>query len=388
MKKIIALVLAMCMVFTLCACGGNKAPDPTEAPVEAEDNEPAEAEKTEEEDKAEEEDKTEEEDKAEEEDKSDAASVDFPTKSLSVIVPYAAGGSADLATRKLCALMEKELGQSITVLNQAGSSGAIGLQACLDAEPDGYTMVMSADSLGTLRVMGLSDEIDYTDYAPIAAVINDPKVFVVKGDSPYETLEDLFNAMKENPGKIKMSYTGPGGSGHVQSLILNALGYEMALTAYSGGSEGLLAVLSDSVDFTNAQYSTVIDYLKSGELKCLGVCGTERISAIPDVPTIVEIYPESEQYMKFPFAPFVLQVSKDVDPAVVEVLRDAAKKAMATDDWNSYVEETCQDKLYEKYTTEDDIYEFLAGFESLVSWMLYDAGATQNSPEDFNIPKP
>lgn len=366
MKKFLALVLALCMVFALCACGQESTPA-TETPV-------AESPTTE--------------TPAAESPATETPTIDFPKKALTIIVPYSAGGGCDLATRQLAALMEKELGQSITVVNQGGSSGAIGIQACLDADPDGYTMVMTADSLGTLRVMGLSETISYSEFTPIAAVISDPKVLVVGKDSPYNTLEELFDAMKANPGKLKLSYTGPGGSGHVQALILNALGLDMSLTAYAGGSDSLLAVLSNQVDFTNANYSTVISYLESGDLKCLGVSSSERISAIPDVPTIGEIYPEAEQYTKFPFSPFILQVSKDVDPQIVEILRDAAQKAMATEEWNNYVEQTCQEKLYEKYTTEEDIYGFLQGFESMVSWMLYDAGATQFSPEDFNIPKP
>lgn len=364
MKKFLALFLALCMMFALCACGQKPAAEPAaeEAPA-AEANEAAAP--------------------AEE-----APTVDFPTKPLTVIVPYSAGGSCDIAARRLAALMEKELGQSITVVNQAGSSGAIGIQACLDADPDGYTMIMTADSLGTLRVMGLSDTISYPEFTPVVAVTNDPKVIVVGKDSPYNTLEDLLNDMKANPGKVKLSYTGPGGSGHVQALILNALGYDMALTAYAGGSDSLLAVLSNQVDFTNANYSTVVSYLESGDLKCLTAVAKERIAAIPDVPAIGEIVPEAEQYIKFPFCPYILQVDKDVDPQIVEILRDAAMKAMTHEDWIKFVDETCQEKLYEEYPGEEDVYGFIKGFESLVSWMLYDAGATQFSPEKFDIPKP
>lgn len=368
MRKITALLLALTLLLSMCACGGNtqaSQPAPSSAP-EASSAAPA----------------------APSEAAPQQPTIDFPKKPLTVIVPYSAGGSCDLATRQLAVLMEKELGQSITVVNQGGSSGAIGIQACLDADPDGYTMVMTADSLGTMRVMGLSDSISYDDFSVISAVINDPKVIVVAKDSPYNTLEDLFNDMKARPGKVKLSYTGPGGSGHVQSLILNALGYEMSLTAYAGGSDGILAVLNGSVDFTNANYSTVIDHLASGTLKCLTVCATDRLEAIPDVPAITELYPESEKYLSLPFSPFILQVRNDVDPQIVEVLRDAAAKALASSEWTSYADKTCQEKLYEKYPTQEDVYAFMQNFESLVSWMLYDAGATQFSPENFDIPKP
>lgn len=342
MKKITTLLLTLAMLLPLCACGA----------------------------------------------RDDSPEAAFPQKALTLIVPYSAGGSCDLAARELAVLMEKELGRSIAVVNKGGSSGAIGIQACLDAPADGYTMVMTADSLGTLRVMGLSDSISCDDFTPVCAVISDPKVIVVSKDSPYDTLEDLLRDMQERPGKVKMSYTGPGGSGHVQSLILNALGYEMALTPYPGGSDGLLAVLNGSVDFTNANYSTVVDHLAAGTLKCLTVCASERLSALPDVPAVTELCPEAEAYLRFPFTPFVLQVRGDVDPRIVALLRTAAAKAMAGDEWKNYVEKTCQEKLYEKYTTQEEIRSFLKGYESLVSWMLYDAGATQFSPEKFGIPRP
>ena len=129
----------------------------------------------------------------------------YPGKPISLIVPYSAGGACDLIARKLAALMEPELGVGITVVNQAGASASVGTQAALDAPADGYTMVMTGDSLGTMRVMNLSEDIDYTDFTPIAITTNDPKCFVVGKDSPYDTIEDLLNAMKENPGKIKMS---------------------------------------------------------------------------------------------------------------------------------------------------------------------------------------
>lgn len=370
MKKLTALLLALIMLLSLCACGSTQStPAPAAEAPQSNESAPEQA-------------------PAAEPEAAPQPTVDFPKKPLTIIVPYSAGGSCDLTTRQLAVLMEKELGQSITVVNQGGSSGAIGIQACLDADPDGYTMVVTADSLGTLRVMGLSDSISYDDFAPISAIINDPKTIVVGKDSPYNTLEDLFNDMAARPGKVKMSYTGPGGSGHVQSLILNAMGYDMALTAYSGGSDSLLAVLNNSVDFTNANYSTVIDHLASGNLKCLAVCATDRIAALPDVPAITELYPEAESYLRFPFCPYILQVRNDVDPQIVEILRDAAAKAMATDEWKNYVEETCQEKLYEKYPTQEDVYSFMKGFESLVSWMLYDAGVTQFSPEDFDIARP
>lgn len=312
---------------------------------------------------------------------------DYPKKAITMIVPYSAGGTTDLTGRQLAIRMEKFLGQSITVVNQGGASGSIGAKTVLDADPDGYTILYTAESLGTQRVMGIS-EMSYDDFAPIMVTVNDPKVIVVNKTSKYETLQDLVDDMKARPGKVKMSYTGPGGSGHVQSLIYNKLGLDMALTAYPGGSDCIVAVLGDQVDFTNSNFSTVTGYLESGDLKLLGISATERLDKYPDVPTLAEVIPESIDYLKNPFTPLSLLVHKDVPEEYQAVLKEAAAKAVQEDDWKDYVSKNCLEKLYEKYPDEASTKKFYTEWESLVSWLLHDAGAAKFSPEKFNIPKP
>lgn len=174
-----------------------------------------------------------------------------------------------------------------------GASGSIGAKTVLDAEPNGYAVLFTAESLGTQRTMGLS-EMSYADFSPIMVTANDPKVIVVNKTSKYNTLQELVDDMKANPGKVKMSYTGPGGSGHVQALIYNKFGLDMAMTAYTGGSDCIVAVLGDQVDFTNSNFSTVRGYIESDDLKLLGVCANERLANYPDIPTFSEIIPESK----------------------------------------------------------------------------------------------
>lgn len=310
----------------------------------------------------------------------------YPTKPITMIVPYGAGGTTDISGRQLAVQLEKHLGVSITVINQGGASGSIGARTVLDAKSDGYTVLFTAESLGTQRVMGLS-EMSYDDFAPIMVAVNDPKVIVVGKDSKYETLQDLVDDLKNRPGKVKMSYTGPGGSGHVQAMIYGKFGMEMALTAYPGGADCILAVLGDQVDFTNSNYSTVTGYLESGDLKLLGISALDRLEAHPDVPTLGEILPGSERYLSNPFTPLSFLVDKDVPSEVVTVLRDAAKKAVQEPAWKEFVAKNSLDKLYEKYPDEASMKEFYKDWESLVSWMLYDSGVAKFSPEKFGIEK-
>lgn len=311
----------------------------------------------------------------------------YPNKSITMIIPYGAGGTTDLTGRQLAIQMEKFLGKSITVVNQGGASGTVGTKSVLDAEPDGYTILFSADSLGTQRVMGLS-EMSYDDFSPILVTVNDPKVIVVNKNSKYNTLEELVEDMKARPGKVKMSYTGPGGSGHVQSLIYNKFGMDAALTAYASGSDCIVAVLGDQVDFTNSNFSTVTSFIDSGELKLLGISAPERLERYPDVPTLVEVIPESKEYLQVPFTPLSLLVDKDVPKDIQEVLRDAANKAIQEEEWKTYVANNCLEKLYEKYPNPESAKKFYSDWESLVSWLLYDSGAAKYSPEQFGIPRP
>ncbi|MDT3357841.1 MAG: tripartite tricarboxylate transporter substrate binding protein [Spirochaetota bacterium] len=310
----------------------------------------------------------------------------YPQKPITMIVPYGAGGTTDISGRQLAIQLEKHLGKSITVINQGGASGSIGARTVLDAKSDGYTVLFTAESLGTQRVMGLS-EMSYDDFTPIMVAVNDPKVIVVHKDSPYQTLQDLVNDIKSRPGKVKMSYTGPGGSGHVQALIYNKMGLDMALTAYPGGADCIVAVLGRQVEFTNSNYSTVTGYLESGDLKLLGISALQRLEAHPEVPTLDEILPGSQKYLGNPFTPLSLLVKADVPASVVQILREAASKAVQEQAWKDFVAKNSLDKLYEKYPDEASMRSFFTEWESLVSWLLYDNGAAKISPEKFGIKK-
>ena len=311
----------------------------------------------------------------------------YPEKAITMIIPYGAGGTTDVSGRKFAALLSKELGVAVTVVNQGGASGSIGCQAALDANPDGYTVLFTAESLGTQRVMGLTD-LSYDNYKIISTMVNDPKVIVVAKDSKYSTLADLLADMKANPGKIKMSYTGPGGSGHVQGLIMEKLGYVPALTAYTSGADCYRAVLSGEVAFTNSNISTVKALIQSGDLRLLGVSSNVKLSIYPDAPLFEEVDPAAAPYMKNAFTPLNFLVSNQVDDSVVEVLRNATKKVVESAEWKSFIKDNALEELYLQYPTVEATKEFYKNWESMVSWMLFDAGVTKYSPADFGIAKP
>lgn len=362
-KKLTALLLALGLTASLAACGSKTEPTPAPAPSAAAPAQSAEAPAPE-------------------------TPAEYPAKSVTMIVPYGAGGTTDLVGRQLAVALGKAMGVSFVVVNQGGASGSVGCKAALDADKDGSTVLFTAESLGTQRVMGIS-EMSYADFSPIAAVANDPKVIVVNKNSKYTTINELLDDIKANPGKIQMSYTGPGGSGHVQALIMNQFGYEPALTAYSGGGDCITAVRSDQVAFTNSNYSTVASSVgEDGDLRLLAVCATERMAQYPDVPALSEVMPGSDDYLSIPYTPLSLLVAKDVPADVQKMLQDGCAKAFQDPDFVSFMESNNIEKLYEKYTTVDAMNDFYTQWESTVSWLLYDAGAATHSPEKFNIAKP
>lgn len=315
-----------------------------------------------------------------------AKATDYPTKPITMIIPYAAGGTTDVYGRTLAAQLEKQLGQSVTVTNQGGASGSIGCQFVKDQPSDGYTVLVAAESLGTYQTLGTSD-LSYDDFTVITPLVGDPKVVVVGKDSPYNTLQDLLDAIKANPGKITMSHSGPGGSGHNQGLVLGELGYEVSMTSFDSGNAALLGVIGGQVDFTNPNISTLQSYIESGEVKPLAVFASERMEAYPDIPAFTETLPDAEKYLDIPYTALSFMVNNDTPDDVVAVLKDATAKALEDPDWTSFVEENAAEKLYEKYKTPEEITDFYAHWQSVVCWLQFNNGVAQNSPENFGIAK-
>lgn len=313
------------------------------------------------------------------------SSQDFPNRSVQLIIPYSPGGTTDLVARAFAESFSKELGVDVTIINQPGASGSVGTLAVHDAKPDGYTLLVSADSLGIQRVMGLST-LSFGDFEPILLLTNDPKVIVVGKDSPYTTAGELFNAMREKG--LSMSYTGPGGSGHVQALLYESLGAKLTLTPFPGGLDAIVALLGNQVDFTNSNASVVREYLESGDLKALAVCGSKPLQIDASVPLLEDEVEGAKELMDMPFTPLSLLANKDVPEDVLETLREAARRAVESEEWKNYIASSGQETLYTEYSTVEEMKSFFSSFESRMSWLLYEAGVTESSPEEFSIPRP
>lgn len=315
------------------------------------------------------------------------ALAEYPDRPVTMIIPYAAGGTTDVYGRTLAALLEEQLGQSITVVNQGGASGSIGSQYVFDQPADGYTLLVCAETMGTYRTMGVCD-LGYDNFTVISPLVGDPKIIVVGKDSPYNTLEELLAAIKEKPGKVTMAHSGPGGSGHNQGLVLGVFGYDVAMISFDSGNAALLGVIGGQVDFTNPNISTLGSYIESGEVKPLAVFASERLEAYPDIPAFTEVVPEAEKYLDIPYTVLTFCVKAGTPDDVVAALKDATKTVLASDTWQEFVRKNAANRIFEQYTTEEEIKGFYDHWQSIVCWMQYDAGVAPVSPETYGIERP
>ncbi len=307
---------------------------------------------------------------------------EYPSKTITMVIPYGIGGTTDKIGRELASALERQLNVKVIVKNQIGASGSVATKSVYNSSSDGYTLFFSADSLGTQKVMGLS-KIGYEDFDTLLLTANDPKVIVVNSKSKYKNINMLLDDMKNNK-KVKLSYTGAGGSGHVQSLILKKYGYNSELIAYSGGRDCILSVLSNQVDFTNANYSTVKNYVKSGELKIIAVASNERLKGI-DAPALTEVIDDTNNYMDLEFTPLSLLIKKGVDDPVKNKLKKAIESVKKDKKFNKFLDENLIDTLYVKYKSEQEVKDFYNTWESKVCYLLYDAKVTKYNPKDFGI---
>lgn len=307
--------------------------------------------------------------------------IDFPTKKINLVIPWSAGGITDRVGRVFAQEFEKSLGQPVTIVNKEGASGAIGTEFVNEQPSDGYTVLFSAETPGVFQVMGTSD-LSFDDFDPLKMVIQDTKVIVVPKDSKYNTFKDLVEDIKANPGKVKMSYSAPGASGHLQGLLFQDIGLDISMTPYGGGSPSMIATISGEVDFTFGNYGTVKDYLEVGDLKALAIFSNESFEPLENVPPMTDELPEAEKYLPLYFPNSIL-VKKGTPEDVKDVLLEAANKAFESPEWKEFVEEQSYTPL--DHFTPEEIDEYWDKYTSITSYLLYDSGAVENNPADFGI---
>ena len=226
----------------------------------------------------------------------------YPTKPVTMIVPFPPGGVADIVGRPLAATMEKSLKQPVVVVNRTGAGGAVGMSAVAKAAPDGYTILMALSSISIFpvsdRLNGRLPAYELKDFAPIALVTADPTVLVVRADGPYRTLKDFVDAAKANPGKINYSSSGVYGTLHVaMEIFAHAAGIRLFHVPYQGGGPAVTALLGGQVEALASGPAAAIGQIKGGKMRALAAWSDKRLPLMPELPTFRELGYEAEFYI-------------------------------------------------------------------------------------------
>jgi tripartite-type tricarboxylate transporter receptor subunit TctC len=227
-----------------------------------------------------------------------AVAGEYPDKPITLVVPSGAGGSTDTAARIMAINIQDHIGQPIIVVNKKGASGGIGINFALKAKPDGY-ILMEGMIGGHVLHPAMNTSTGYTpaDYTPIAMTQMNPNVLVVNADSPYQSLQDLLDAIKAKPGELKFSHAGAGSIHYfgIHLLLKTAgLGNDSAVAIpYKGGKRSMAGLLRGEADFHQTNLVSAIDFIQTGKVRALAVTTKERLKVLPDLPTYTELgYPE------------------------------------------------------------------------------------------------
>lgn len=220
-----------------------------------------------------------------------SAQTAFPERPITLVVPFAAGGSTDLVGRIVAQRMAEELGQQVVVENRAGAGGTLGATAVAQAEPDGYTILM-----GTIATHALSASLyanppfdPIEDFAPIAWLVTVPNVLAVNPDFPAQTVEELIALLKEDPEGYVYASSGNGTPLHLSGELFKSLAdVEMDHIPYQGSGPALIDVIGGQVPIIFDNLPSATEPIRAGQLRALAVTTKTRAGNFPDLPTMEE----------------------------------------------------------------------------------------------------
>ena len=217
----------------------------------------------------------------------------YPSRSVVLLVGYAPGGPTDICARLISQWLSKRLNQQFVVDNRSGAGSNIATEAAVQADPDGYTLLLvtSSNTINSTLYHHLNFNF-MRDIVPIAGIMQAPSVLEVNPSVPAKTVPEFIAYAKANPGKINMGTAGNGSPPHMfGELFMSMAGVDLAVVGYRGGGPALVDLLSGQVQVMFEGITSSIGYVKGGKLRPLGVTSAKRSAALPDVPAIAEFVP-------------------------------------------------------------------------------------------------
>jgi tripartite-type tricarboxylate transporter receptor subunit TctC len=223
-----------------------------------------------------------------------ASAETYPTRPIHLIVPVPAGGTFDIVARLVAQSVSERIGQQIVIENRGGAGTNIGTAVVAHATPDGYTLLL-AGSPGAINAT-LYTNLDFSfarDIAPVASIERAPLIMAVNPTFPAKTVAEFIAHAKSNPGKINMGSGGVGSTGHVAGELFNLMaGLKIAHVPYRGEAPSVTDLLGGQIQVMFSTPGSVINFVKAGTLRPLGVTSSKRMDVLPDVPAIAETLPD------------------------------------------------------------------------------------------------
>lgn len=270
----------------------------------------------------------------------EAFSQTYPSRPITLIVPYAAGGGVDAVARVLGDKLGEKLGQKVIVLNITGAGGLIGTQRAVEAAPDGYTLLFAVENTMAVAKLVQPNNVHYDaqkDFEPISLIGTAPLVLVGKNDLPANNTAELISLLKANPGKYSFASSGFGTSLHVLGEMINVDGQvKMVHVPYNAAPQIVTDLMGGQMDLAILPLNLALPAAKAGSLKIFGESEQKRSSLAPDLPSLSEDPNLKTVDMTVWYALFA---PAKVDPAIVdkvskataEILQDPAIKKQFTE---------------------------------------------------------
>jgi tripartite-type tricarboxylate transporter receptor subunit TctC len=220
-----------------------------------------------------------------------AGAQDYPTRPITIVVPYTPGGSTDITARLVGQKLEERLGKPVLIENRPGAGTAIGSTAVAKSAPDGYTLLLATPTPLAINVT-LHKNLGYdpaSDFVPLVLIAQAPFVLIVNPSVPIKSVQELIKYAKENPGKLSYGSGGPGSPHHLYAELLKSMtGIQMTHVPYKGTQPALNDVIAGHIQIMFSDIPPAIGGIQTGKVRPLGVSTKARVAAFPNVPTIAE----------------------------------------------------------------------------------------------------
>ncbi|HBS38869.1 tripartite tricarboxylate transporter substrate binding protein [Rhodospirillales bacterium] len=271
---------------------------------------------------------------------STAYAADYPSKPITLVAPYSAGGASDMASRTMASVLPSYLNQPVLVVNRTGAGGVTGSTFVNKAKPDGYTLLLARiGSQSVSPAMKANIPYKYDDFTMLAVIELNPVICATASSKPYKTMKDLIDAVKAKPGELSFSSAGVGSMLHVAvPLVLSLMDVKNPKDAmnhipYKGGGAAATAAVGGHVDLVCTNSSALTSHIAGGKLRPLMITTKERQAVAKDAPTARELgFPQIEVLVGWSgiYGP------PGMDPAVAKKIRDALQLVKKDKAWNKF----------------------------------------------------